>query len=204
MIRIACEIQGSSPLLMNRYTEAAAARTSAGSSSTITVSAKGTPRDQAESKLYLSVNQRPMIPGPNIFSAIMQAGRFHKAGKKQITTGTSSLVPAGIQVEEIECELQNPFNTEVEWEVDSRAVVIPATRGRVMCHRPRFDGWKIGFTLVIDERMFDEAIVRLLVDDAGSKVGLGDFRPDRKGPFGCFMVVHWARLAETKLMYAAG
>ena len=37
----------------------------------------------------------------------------------------------------------------------------------------------------------DPALVRDLVDNAGGKVGLGDFRPDRKGPFGKFKIIHW-------------
>ena len=67
-----------------------------------------------------------------------------------------------------------------------------------MCHRPRFDAWKIGFTLLIDNKMFDEAITRALVDDMGTKIGLGDYRPARKGPFGRFLVTAWKRVAETR------
>lgn len=186
-------VQGESPLLMNRFTEAAAAKVSAGSSSAITVSSKGTPREQAEPRLYLSADGKPMLPGPNVFRGIIDAGSFHKAGRRQITTGKSSLVPAGIQLVELECTIENPFGSKVEWEVDSRSVVNPATGGRMMCHRPRFDAWRISFTLKVDDAMFDERIVRLLVDDLGSKIGLGDFRPSRKGPFGRFMVVHWER-----------
>ncbi len=39
--------------------------------------------------------------------------------------------------------------------------------------------------------MFDPKFIRQLVDDGGQRVGLGDFRPDRKGPFGKFKVVYW-------------
>ena len=35
-------------------------------------------------------------------------------------------------------------------------------------------------------------MLRTIVDDAGSKIGLGDFRPDCKGPFGKFKVTTWA------------
>jgi len=191
MSRISVDIQGSSPLLMNRFTEAAAAKVSAGSSTAITIGSKGLPREQAEPKLYLTPDGRPMIPGPNVFRSIIDAGQFHKAGRKQITTGTSSLVPAGIQLEELDCPIKHPFGGKLAWEVDSRSIVNPSTRGRSMCHRPRFDAWKISFTLIVDDRMFNEQIVRQLVDDAGTKIGLGDFRPSRKGPFGRFLVSHW-------------
>lgn len=193
--KISVEIQGASPILMNRFTDGNAAQVSAGTSSAIKVNEKGTPRQQAEPKLYLTGDGKPMIPGPNVFSGITAAGKFHKAGRKQITTGRSSLVPAGVQVEELECLLVDPFkpDAQIQWEVDSRSVVIPSTGGRIMCHRPRFDAWKLPFTLIVDGKMFDEALVRALVDDFGSKIGLGDWRPDRKGPMGRFNVTKWQR-----------
>jgi hypothetical protein len=45
--------------------------------------------------------------------------------------------------------------------------------------------------------MFTEAFARKLVDDAGKRIGLGDFRPDRKGPFGKFVVSNWAKESNT-------
>jgi hypothetical protein len=33
--------------------------------------------------------------------------------------------------------------------------------------------------------------MREIVDAAGKRVGLGDFRPACKGPFGKFVVVQW-------------
>ncbi len=43
-----------------------------------------------------------------------------------------------------------------------------------------------------------DALVRALVDDAGKKVGLGDYRPERKGPFGKFVVTKWEEAKEAK------
>jgi hypothetical protein len=31
-----------------------------------------------------------------------------------------------------------------------------------------------------------------MIDAAGKRIGLGDFRPSCKGPFGKFVVIHWA------------
>ncbi len=204
MSKIKCEVTGSSPLLMNRFTEAAAAKISAGSSSTVTIGVRGTPREQAEPKLYRSASGWPMLPGPNVFRGLIDAGAFHKAGRKAITTQKSSLVPAGIQIEELECLLVDPFKPgeKPAWEVDSRSVVNPATGGRMMCHRPRFDAWGLAMTLIVDDKMFDHSIVRLLADDLGTKIGLGDFRPARKGPFGRFMVSHWEVITEQKMREA--
>lgn len=58
-------------------------------------------------------------------------------------------------------------------------------------HRPRLDKWKAAFGLLYDETLMKPEQVRRIVDDCGSRVGLLDFRPERKGPFGRFMVTKW-------------
>ncbi|MDL2268242.1 hypothetical protein LJC46_09735 [Desulfovibrio sp. OttesenSCG-928-G15] len=185
MILIHVEIEGQTPLIMNRFTEAAEIKVSSGTS-VVAVGTKGSPREQATPKCYADEKGNLFIPGPNIFSCLICAGKFHKVGKSKVTTQKSSLIPAGISI----LDIVSPLNTK-EFEVDSRSVVIPATGGRIMCHRPRLDAWKTSFTLEVDDTMFTAEFVRLLVEDAGRKVGLGDFRPDRKGPFGKFVITGW-------------
>jgi hypothetical protein len=179
-------IEGLTPLLMNRFTEESEVKISSGTSA-VAIGSKGTPREQASRKAYADESGNLYLPGPNIFACLIQAGKFHKNGKSKVTTLKSSLVPAGMSIPEIVCSL----NT-TDFEVDSRSVVIPATGGRIMCHRPRLDSWKTNFTLEVDEAMFTAEFARLLLEDAGHKVGLGDFRPDRKGPFGKFAISGWA------------
>jgi len=184
-MNIKVTIQGVTPLLMNRFHEENEVKVQSGVSA-VSIAGKGTPREQATKKAYMDTDGNLYIPGPNIFSCIVQAGTFHKVGKSKITTVKSSLVPAGISILDIVC----PLGVK-EFEVDSRSVVIPSTGGRIMAHRPRLDEWATTFTLDVDTAMFDLKTVRLLVDDAGKKVGLGDFRPARKGPFGKFVVTGW-------------
>jgi len=189
-MKISITIEGVSPLLMNRFTEANEVAVSGGTSISLRGD-KGTPREQATPKCYADKDGRLYVPGPNIYSCIIAAGTFHKAGKSKVTTMKTSLVPAGILLEEMVC----PLNTK-EWEVDSRSVVIPSTGGRIMCHRPRIDRWALTFTLDVDTTVFSPALVRALVDDAGKKIGLGDYRPARKGPFGRFVVKEWAVIED--------
>lgn len=193
MITINVEIQGESPLLCNRFTDEAQEKVANGTAAVKAAGSKGTPREQAEKKLYAGVDGAPMVPGPNVYRSIIDAGRFHKAGREKITTQKSSLVPAGIWMKDIECRLTNPDNDAPSWEVDQRRVVNPATGGAMMAYRPRFDSWRLTFSIDVDESMFDEKVVRALVDDAGQKIGLGDFRPSRKGPFGRFKVISWTK-----------
>jgi hypothetical protein len=184
-MKIAVTIAGLTPLLMNRFTETSEVSVSGGTSPVLRGD-KGTPREQAERKRYADEQGDLYIPGPNIFSCIIEAGRFHKAGKRQLTTKKESMIPAGVGVVEIVCPLIGS-----PWEVDSRSVVIPATGGRIMCHRPRVDKWSTTFTLDLDEQVFSPDLIRAVIDDAGKKIGLGDFRPVRKGPFGKFVVNAW-------------
>ena len=183
-------IEGITPLLMNRFTEEAQQGAEGGTSVAVRGD-RGTPREQADPKVYRDTKGRPVLPGPNFFSCLVEAGKFHKVGKSKVTTGRSSLVPAALSVNEIDSPLLGADDKTAAWEVDSRPIVNPATKGRRLAHRPRFDVWRVSFSLDLDAGMFDPKFVRQLVDDAGARVGLGDFRPDRKGPFGKFKVVRW-------------
>lgn len=181
-------IEGMTPLLMNRFTEENEVKVSSGISAS-TIGGKGTPREQAAKTAYMDDEGMLYVPGPNVFRSIIEAGKYHKAGKSKVTTQKSSMVPAGICLNEVVLSLGTK-----SFEVDSRSVVIPSTGGRIMKHRARLDEWKLTFTLEIDGVMFDVHFVRQLIDDAGRRVGLGDYRPDRKGPFGKFKVIHWKEL----------
>lgn len=186
MIQIQVTISGESPLLCNRFTDAAMLKLDGGTSAIASASDKGMPRERASEKVYIDSTGRAVLPGPNLYRSIIDAGRFHKAGREKITTQKSSLVPAGMWLKEIELPI-----FDGEWEVDCRTVVNPATGGRMVAYRPRFDRWRVSFSLDVDDKMFGASIVRALVDDAGQKIGVGDFRPSRKGPFGRFKVTSW-------------
>ena len=198
-MKVRVVIQGITPLLMNRFTETAEIQVTGGTAVTFR-GEKGTPREQAESKRYADQDGRLYIPGPNIFAAIIAGGAFHKAGRSKLTTHKTSLIPAGVMVDDLICPLIDGEGAPItEWEVDSRSVVIPSTGGRIMCHRPRVDKWWSKFTLDVDTAMFTASLVRAVVDDAGKKIGLGDYRPARKGPFGRFVVSEWHQEAEIKV-----
>ncbi len=197
---ITITIQGSSPLICNRFTEQAAETATAGSRSSAMGKDHGSPKEQAELKLYKGENGKFVIPQPNIFRCIIDGGRFFKTGKSLITSSKSSLIPACVQVLGIEFEIKSKDG----WRVDERAIVNPSTRGRRLCYRPRFDDWQLTFDAEVDPEMITTKLFREIVDAAGKKIGLGDFRPDRKGPFGKFVVIHWKEkdLSDTKSLAA--
>lgn len=187
MKRISAVIEGVTPLLCNRFTDAAQMAATNGNR-LASVGEKGTPMEQAQARLYLGHDGNPMIPQPNLFRCLIDGGQFFKAGKSKITTQKSSLIPACAEIEGLEI----PLKHKEPWTVDTRAVRIPSTGGRILCHRPCFHDWRLSFALSIDTDMISAKLMREIVDAAGKRIGLGDFRPACKGPFGKFVVVKWS------------
>jgi len=145
---------------------------------------KRSPQEQAELASYRdAVTGELYIPGVAIQRALVGAATYSK-GKGR----------ASLQKIAAACLLVDPERISLgikKFEIDSRPVVVPATRGRVMRHRPRLENWTVSFNLEYDNNLLTEKQVRTIVNDAGSKVGLLDFRPEKKGPFGRFSVINW-------------
>jgi|SRR5579859_3410642 len=181
-MKINIEITGTTPLLMNRFNIEESK-----------IKEKNlTPREAAQKVCYLDEKGYLFYPAMNIYACIIEAGKFHKDGKVKITTARSSLIPAYVMIEGEYLY----FPDDTTWEVDSRAVVVPSTGGRIVCHRPRLDNWSLEFVLSVDAKSFPPRLVRQIIDDAGSKVGLGDYRPARKGIYGRFVVSSWKEVLE--------
>jgi len=186
-MKINITIQGQTALICNRFSDEAAEAASSGTRSSASAADRGTPLEIAEKKLYIGLNGKPMIPQPNLLRCLVEGGRFHKSGKTQITTAKSSILYSCLDIEGIEVEI----NHKDRWRVDTRPVRIPSTGGRILAHRPMFDDWSLTFIAEIDTTILGQKLFRAIVDDSGKRIGLGDFRPQTKGPFGRFKVTNW-------------
>lgn len=187
MLNINIRIDGITPMLMHAFSDEAQEAASSGMKTSAAASDRGTAKEQAEKCLYLSADGVTIIiPQPNIFSCIVEAGKFFKAGKSKVTTLRTSIIPACVFFNESEFPLINEG-----WSVDTRAVRMPSTGGRIQRHRPIFERWAIEFSVDLDTSEMSERLFREIVDAAGNKIGLGDFRPACKGPFGRFKVTQW-------------
>ena len=180
MLTIDVNIKGLTPLIVNRFHEEAAAEASSGSHSR---KERPGPEEDATMRLYQN-EQGPFFPAENIRQSMIGAASRHKIGRRAATTD----IAAAIYLSPFELPLTG------EWHVDSRAIVIPATKGRILRHRPMFDDWTISFQVQIDNDLVSEKLVQAILEDAGKLVGVGDFRPARKGPYGRFSVTKWEKL----------
>ncbi len=176
MKKIQCTIKGQSALLMHAY-----------SMQQIEALDKKPPEEQAEYAAYRDPDTKVLyIPGLAIQRSFVGSATYSK-GK-----GRGSLqkpVAACVSIFPERCSL----NVK-DYIIDSRAVVMPTTKGRVVRYRPRLDNWQVSFEIEYDENLLTESQLRRVVDDAGTRVGLLDFRPEHKGPFGRFMVIDWKNI----------
>lgn len=189
MKKIRIRIDGKTPMLCNKFTDEAQMAATAGTSLS-TNGDKGSPKEQASKKLYIGSNGKPMIPQPNLFACIIAAGKFFKAGKSKVTTLKTSIIPACLEMEGLEYQIISKEG----WCVDTRPVRNPSTGGRFLCHRPCFNDWALRFEMELDTDIIGISLMRDIVDAAGKRIGLGDFRPDCKGPFGKFVVTEWKEI----------
>lgn len=200
MLRVEVEIEGRTPLLMNRMSPEAleGLRTKAKAPKSKT-QASQTPREQAESHVYKTKDGVPYLPVENLLSCLIAAGVFIRLdGKRQMSTGKSTTVPGLFEIEESWLPLSSPAENgtrvPLSWDPDIRQGRNPNGGEAVCIVRPRFDRWAATLTICVDTEQIDEAKIRELFDIAGKRIGLGDFRPQRKGIFGKFNVARWSRL----------
>lgn len=169
------KIEGQSPLLMHSFPM------------TETKGIEKLPREeQAEMSTYRDPDGKLFVPGVNVQRCLVSAARYSK-GKGR----------ASLEKNVAACVLVTPERlllNQDQYAVDSRPVVIQATKGRILRHRPRFDKWELEFEIEWDLELLSEKEIRQIVDDAGKRVGLLDFRPEKKGPFGRFIVTAWKAL----------
>lgn len=177
MKTVECTIKGLAPgLLMHKFPLIA-----------IEALDKKSKEEQAEFAAYRIPSEKGKgelyVPGTAIQRALV-AGAVYSKGKGRATL--QKVVAACVMVTP---EYIGMGTTE--YTIDSRAVVVPATRGRIVRHRPLISEWEVTFTIEYDENLLTNEQVRRVVDDTGHRVGLLEYRPAKNGPFGRFVVAHW-------------
>ena len=166
------EIKGVMPLLQNRF--AGGEPDSSTKKKTAT-----TKENNVEDTLYQLPTGEVYHPAEAIRQCLIEAGKAFKKGKSNLSKTFASFCmvnPEAIPLKE-------------KWAVDRRAVVIPSTKGRVMRNRARFDKWGLKFQVtILDDDEINEKTLHDALDYAGHYIGIGDYRPQKKGMYGRFIV----------------
>lgn len=197
MIIIEAWAQGTGSILMHRATEEGLGGGKPGRSNTM--QSPEDPRTVAGKAVYRMPDGKQLaVPGAAFARMLREAGGAHKS--KGSRKSVKFIVPAAVVVLDDLCGLylHDRKTPVVDFEVDSRPVTIPATKGRVMRHRARSNEWCVCVTMQINETILNEDVVRQLFTEGGQQIGIGDFRPEKGGPFGTFGLVAWDHLEAAK------
>lgn len=138
-------------------------------------------RVEFEGGLYWDEEAGPYIPSDAIEATIC-------AGAKKSRIGKDVQAAVFVQDEVVKLEYDGPRTIDKLWKEPHRFVLRKAVRvttSKVMRTRPMFPtGWSISFTVEYDENIVNESALRKSMIDAGSLVGICDWRPK----FGRFIV----------------
>lgn len=177
MQKIEVEIRGETPYLMHAFSMEKAEEKEK----------KKIGREDYESEIKEALYTLPdgtiYVPSTQIHGTLIEAGKkFQIPGQRK---ATFSRIIGGLVIISPDAIRMEPQ----KYSVDKRAVVVPATKGRVVRYRPKFTDWSLKFQIHnLEPEQVQSTVLKKILDYAGSYVGIGDFRPSKKGPFGRFIV----------------
>ncbi len=120
---------------------------------------------------------RPVISADMVLAAVRDGAKAMRLGKEVERS-------VFLAEEAVPLEYEGPKSVSALWKnkrfVDSRTVKVGAAR--VLRTRPKFEAWSLSFALEYDPDHLDRDALERAVVNAGSRVGLGDYRP-RYGRF---------------------
>lgn len=178
-MKVRVKVEGSTALLMNRFQD----RSIEGKSK-----AKGEAREMnITDKLWLTKENKPYIPSVYFYRALIDAGkRLQVRGQKKATY--SKIIGAVLQISPDAIEIKG------KWVEYRTSAVNPMTKGRMMVSRPKFETWSCEFELFIHGDEIAPETMNTLLVDAGQRTGIGDWRPEKKGQFGKFIVTEFKEI----------
>lgn len=129
-------------------------------------------RIEYELSCYYDAKIGPYIPALVIEAALFEAAKLQKLGK--VGKRAISVIEAKVPLEyagprDLKKLIETPEFRDV------RGVRVGTAK--VMRCRPKFNEWSITFNLAYDAEQLNHDVVISIARDAGSKIGLCDFRP---------------------------
>lgn len=122
--------------------------------------------------LYLDPDLGPYMPGQNIEACLVKAGGITRMGTKLkqamfVTTDVNPLVYSG------------PRDAKGLWADENFRYMasVKVGQARVMRCRPQFRDWRFDCQAILDTNIVDLADLQDIAVTAGTRIGLGDYRP---------------------------
>jgi len=168
------KIKGTTPLLFNRFIEASI-------DSQVKKRSGALKKGNVEDKLYKTPDGKIYTPSTHISGMLINSAKSFKIQGKGKST-YSKLIGSTVEVEP-----DAIIHLHQNWEEFTVSTVNPMTKGRMMVTRPMMKKWELEFKIKATDDIPEEVIKNIL-DYGGQYVGIGDWRPDKKGKYGKFIV----------------
>jgi hypothetical protein len=147
--------------------------------------AKKTYRDDEEAALrcYRDDEGRFGHPAQAFIKAMLRAATGKKFGK----VSAPGLIGGNVFITETLCIIEDERGDPItQYTIDRQPVVV--SDARVLRCRPSWFPWRMRVALEINVLMVSPDNVRAVLALAGPTVGIGDYRPEKRGRFGRFRV----------------
>jgi hypothetical protein len=139
------------------------------------------PAEEAEKSAYFfqdGMKRMLCVPSRCLYACIRNSASYFKTKGRNL----KPIIAGAVRVEPENISLGTD-----KYEIDTQSVVIQ--KARVLKSRAKLPNWKLNFKLIFNEDYIADAdILRKILEEAGVKVGLLDYRPQKSGNFGTFSV----------------
>lgn len=150
-----------------------------------------TPEEEAEAGLYADMKGLLYLKFIAIRNCCLKGGRNYKVGK--MTVGM--FLGGCILNEDLDapCYLENAKTgaplTKNDYEIDTRRAVVQ--KQGILRSRPKIRDWAARATFRVDTSQIGtpqelDTLILECLNRGGQFIGIGDYRPERTGPFGRF------------------
>lgn len=140
-----------------------------------------TAEEEAKKGLYMNADGTYYLPSIAFRNALIYAVGGKKVGKRS----ARAIVSAGVfNADHATTLLDDKDKPLKKYAIDTRSVLI--MKARILRSRPMFEPWHAQVKLDIDLDLLDPKVIEENLNEAGTICGVGDYRPQKTGPFGRF------------------
>lgn len=143
--------------------------------------------EEAEKVAYRDDKGFLYVPREAIKGSMLNASSYKKVGRIALRP----LIAGGLRIPDEKIQILRDGKPIKDYEIDLRTVVIQK-KDRVIKSRPKIQQWELNFEIWYNPDLLPEPDnIFQVLKEAGERIGLLDFRPQKTGEFGCFSVVEF-------------
>lgn len=144
------------------------------------------PEEEAEAGTYRDENGACCAKGDSFRGSLLGAATQWKAKRSTMASHLAHVTA----IEDLCPLLRHDGTTITDYVIDRRRAIV--ARQGIVRSRPRFDEWQTSVTLQYDSQLVKEPkLIADILADAGQRMGIHDYRPQKKGPFGRYTITQY-------------